>query len=140
MHRPSLLAGWLALVLACAAPFAAPYAQSAPQETSLNEVKKAVLDATGYDGGSVELVSTKIQLVVTIVNSKLIDRPSNEREREAERIASTIAHTVAGKPEFESIQAIHVDYVRRQADGHTDRIDGIDFRKDPQGNFQHHIT
>ena len=142
MLRQSLFVGWMAFVLATAAPFGAPHAQLAQsQETSLNAVKNGVLAATGYDGGAVELTATKVQFVVTIVNSKLIDRSATERENEATRIASTIASIIADKPEFKGIQGIHVDYVKREVDGsHTQRIDGIDFRKDPQGNFQHHIT
>jgi hypothetical protein len=140
--RQSLFVGWMAFVLAAAAPFGAPHAQPAQsQETSLNAVKSGVLAATGYDGGAVELTATKVQFVVTIVNSKLIDRSAAERENEATRIASTIASIIADKSEFKGIQGIHVDYVKREVDGsHTQRIDGIDFRKDPQGNFQHHIT
>ena len=142
MLRQSLFVGWMAFVLATAAPFGAPHAQLAQsQETSLNAVKNGVLAATGYDGGAVELTATKVQFVVTIVNSKLIGRSAAERENEATRIASTIASIIADKPEFKGIQGIHVDYVKREMDGsHTQRIDGIDFRKDPQGNFQHHIT
>ena len=141
MLRPSLFVSWLAFALASAAPFAASHAQSTQQERSLNEVKRAVVDATGYDGAAIELSATKVQFVVTIVNSKLISRPSYQRENEARRIASTIARSVADKPEFKGIQAIHVDYVKRESgSGRTETIDGIDFRKDPQGNFQHHIT
>jgi hypothetical protein len=142
MLRQSLVVGCMAFVLATAAPFGAPCALLAQsQETSLNAVKSGVLAATGYDGGAVELTATKAQFVVTIVNSKLIGSPAAERENEATRIASTIASIIADKPEFKGIQGIHVDYVKREADGsHTQRIDGIDFRKDPQGNFQHHIT
>ena len=138
MLRQSLFVGWMAFVLASQAPLGA-LAQS--QEASLNAVKSGVLAATGYDGGAVELTATKVQFVVTIVNSKLIDRSAAERENEATRIASTIASIIADKPEFKGIQGIHVDYVKREVDGsHTQRIDGIDFRKDPQGNFQHYIT
>jgi phage terminase Nu1 subunit (DNA packaging protein) len=96
-------------------------------------LKSGVLAATGYDGGALELTATKVQFVVTIVNSKLIGRSATERENEATRIASTIASIIPDKPEFKSIQGIHVDYVKREVDGsHTQRIDGIDFRKDPQ--------
>ena len=141
MLRPSLFAGWLAFVLASATPLAASHAQSTQQETSLNAVKNAVVDATGYDAAAIELTATKVQFVVTIVNSKLIGGPSYQRENEARRIATTIARNVADKPEFRAIQAIHIDYVRRESgSGHTETIDGIDFRKDPQGNFQHHVT
>jgi hypothetical protein len=132
----------MAFVLASAALLGVPHAQLAQsQEMSLDAVKSAVLAATGYDGGAVELTATNVQLVVTIVNSKLNGSPAAERENEATRIASKIASIIADKPEFKGIQGIHVDYVKREADGgHTQRIDGIDFRKDPQGNFQHHIT
>ena len=100
-----------------------------------------MVDATGYDAAAIELTATKVQFVVTIVNSKLIGGPSYQRENEARRIATTIARNVADKPEFRAIQAIHIDYVRRESgSGHTETIDGIDFRKDPQGNFQHHVT
>jgi len=139
MLRPSLFVGWLAFALASVVPFAASHAQSTQQETSLNAVQKAVVDATGYDAAAIELTATKIQFVVTIVNSKLNGQPSYQRENEAMRIATTIARSVAAKPEFKGIQAIHVDYVKRES-GHTETIDGIDFRKDAQGNFQHHVT
>ena len=129
MLRQSLFVGWMAFVLASQAPLGA-LAQS--QEASLNAVKSGVLAARGYDGGAVELTATKVQFVVTIVNSKLIGRSATERENEATRIASTIASIIADKPEFKSIQGIHVDYVKREVDGsHTQRIDGIDFCKDP---------
>ena len=142
MLRQPLFVGWMAIVLASAALLGVPHAQLAQsQEMSLDAVKSAVLATTGYDGQAVDLTATKVQFVVTIVNSKLIDRPAAERENEATRIASTIASIISDKPEFKGIQGIHVDYVKREADsGQTQSIDGIDFRKDPQGNFQHHIT
>ena len=142
MLRQLLFVGGLVFVLASGALFGVPLAQLAQsQEMSLNAVKSAVLAATGYEGEVVELTATKVQFAVTIVNSKLISRPAAERENEAMRIASTIASTIADKSEFKGIQAIHVDYVKQEADsGHTQTIDGIDFRRDPQGNFQRHIT
>jgi hypothetical protein len=144
LRRPILLGG-LAVVFASAPLFedvrAQPVQSQGQHGTSLKEVKEAVLVATGYGGQAVELAATKVQFVITLVNSKLVGRPAAERETEASRIASVIASKIADKPEFEGIQAIHVDYVTRVAGrGHTRTIDGIDFRKDPKGNFQHHIT
>jgi hypothetical protein len=140
MLRPVLFVGGLMFALMSAAPFGGPYAQPA-QSPSLNAVKTNVLAATGYDDRTVELSATKVQFVVTIVNSKLIGGTATERENEAHRIVMTIAHSIADKPEFKGIQAIHVDYVKREAgSGHTETIDAIDFRKDPDGNFRHHIT
>ena len=90
---------------------------------------------------SVEIVATKVQFVVTVMNSPLADQRSADRNMEASRIASAISRTISAKPDFKSIQAIHVDYVKRTADGRsTKKVDAIDFRKDPQGNFQHQIT
>ena len=139
MLRPLLFVGGLAFVLTSAAPFGEPRAQ--PASPSLNAVKTDVLAATGYEDKSVELTATKLQFVVTIVNSKLIGGTAIERENDANRIVMTIAHSIADKPEFNGIQAIHVDYVNREAgNGHTETVEGMDFRKDPDGNFRHHIT
>lgn len=145
MLRRSILLGGLVVVLASAPVFEAVRAQPVQSQgqhgTSLKEVKDAVLAATGYGGQAVELTATKVQFVITLVNSKLVGRPAADRENEARRIASVVAGKIADKPEFQGIQAIHVDYVMRDAGrGHTRTIDGIDFRKDPKGNFQHHIT
>ena len=102
-------------------------------------MKNAVLAATGYESEAVELTATKLQFVVTLVNSKLTDAPAFWRESEATRIVSAIVDATAGKREFKSIQMIHVHYVKR--DGKRTRaIHRIDFRKDTKGNFQHHIT
>jgi hypothetical protein len=140
MMRQLLFVGGLVFVLVSAAPFGGPHSQAA-ESPSLNVVKTDVLAATGYDDRTVELTATEVQLVVTIVNSKLISRPAIERENEAKRIVARIARSIADKPEFKGIQAIHVDYVKREAGGdHSETVDGIDFRRDPDGNFRHHIT
>lgn len=142
MLRPFLFVGGLVFALTSAAPFGLPYARLAQaQATPLDAVKTAVLAATGYDGTTLELAATDVQFVVTIVNSKLNDLSATERENEANRIVATITHNIADRPEFKGIQAIHVDYVRREmGGGHTETIDGLDFRRDQQGNFRHHIT
>jgi hypothetical protein len=103
--------------------------------------QQAILTATGYNPAAVELTATKVQFIVTLVNSKLVNEPASGRESEASRITAAIAGIIAEMPEFKGIQAIHVEYVSREPHGSVSRIiDGIDFRKDPQGNFQHHIT
>lgn len=145
MLRQSLFVGLFAIMFAITPAIENAHAQSAQSEgqhaRSLKDVKDAVLSATGYNGQAVEVSATNVQFVITLVNSKLLGRSAIERENEASHIASVIARTIADKPEFKGIQAIHVDYVQREPDGGPSRtIDGIDFRKDPQGNFQHHIT
>ena len=85
------------------------------------------------------LAATNVQFVVTITNSHLTSQ--TERENEANRIVATIVRSIAEKPELKGIQAIHIDYVKRDPGSeHTETVDGIDFRRDPDGNFRHHIT
>lgn len=108
---------------------------------SLPEVKKVILAATGYDAAAVDLAATNIDFVVTLVNSKLASGSDAARENEASKIASAIADAISGKEEFKGILALHIDYVTRDADGsHTRTVDKIDFRKDPQGRFLHHVS
>lgn len=142
MLKRSLLIGSLAVVLVFAALWESAHAQSGlsarPPSTSLSEVKQAILIATGYDPAAVELTATTVPFIVTLVNSKLVAEPGSGRESEASRITAAIAGIIAEMPEFKGIQAIHVDYVSREPHGSASRIiDGIDFGKDPQGNFQH---
>jgi hypothetical protein len=108
---------------------------------ALPEVKKAILAATGYETGSVEVSATSLDIVVTLVNSNLTAGPNTGRENEARSIASAIASAIAGRQELKGILALHIDYTTREPDGsHSRTIDKIDFRKDPGGVFQHHIS
>ena len=108
---------------------------------SVPEVKKAILAATGYDAAAVDLAATNIDFVVRLVNSKLASGSDAARENEASKIALVIADAISGKEEFKGILALHIDYVTRDADGsHTRTVDKIDFRKDPQGRFLHHVS
>lgn len=98
-----------------------------------------VLEATGYDGASVELTAGSYMLTVTVINSRLTNSPA--REMEAHKIAEALTRAMAAKPEFKSIQALHVDYIARDTDRDDSRIvDGIDFWKDSQGDFKLHMT
>lgn len=100
-----------------------------------------MLKETGYDRAAVELTATKVQFVLTITNSQLNGRGHSDRDLEATQIVSAIVRAISGKPEFESIQAIHVDYVRREAArGQPELVDGIDFRRGADGTFQRHVT
>jgi hypothetical protein len=144
MLKRSLLIGSLAVVFVVGAFSEGGHVQSLSperQNASLSEVKQAILAATGYDPAAVELTATHVQFIVTLVNSKLASGPVSPREHEASRITAAIAGLIAEMPEYTGIQAIHIDYVSRKPDGSANRIiDGIDFRKDPQGQFRHHIT
>lgn len=79
--------------------------------------------------------------MVKVINSPLAKGPNALRECEARRIITAIERAIARKPEFQGTVAVHVDYVSRNpATGESRTIDAIDFRKDQQGPFRHHIT
>jgi hypothetical protein len=108
---------------------------------ALPEIKKAILAATGYETGSVEVSATSLDIVVTLLNSHLAAGPNTGRENEARSIATAIASAIESRQEFNGILALHIDYTTREPDGsHSRTIDKIDFRKDPGGVFQHHIS
>ena len=108
---------------------------------ALPEIKKAILAATQYESGSVEVSATSLVIVVTLVNSGLVLGSNADRENEARSIASAIDSVSANRQEFKGISALHIDYMKREPDGsHSGMIDKFDFRKDPAGSFQHHIS
>jgi hypothetical protein len=142
MQRTSAFATVLAwLMLLWIAPAAA--AQPAgPRDASLDDVKSAILAKTGYDAKSIELQTTSASIIVTVVNSRLADQAeAAPRENEAIMIVRAIADSIADRPEFKAIQAIHIDYVKRKSgDARSEIIDGIDFIKNQRGIFVHHVT
>ncbi len=80
-------------------------------------VKSAIASVTGYDASALEVAATGSQIMIKVVNSPLAARSAVERESEAQRIASAVSASIAGKPEFASLNGIHVDYVVRNSDG-----------------------
>jgi hypothetical protein len=145
MFQQSLFMASVALVVIGTAPLGWAQGQSVELQPGkqltayLPDIKKAVVAATGAESASVELTTTANRIVVTLINSSLMDASSMAREHEASKIASTVAKAIAPQPEFKSIQVIHVDYVKKDGSkSHT--VDSIDFRKDPDGNFRHHIS
>ena len=138
MLRRSLLLGALpGLLAALTGSSAAPaWAASEGPSASLAPIKQAIMATTGYDAASVELTATAVQFVVTVVNSKLVSASGRARENEASKIVTAIARASADNAEFQTIQAIHIDYVSREPDGsHPRTVDTIDFRKTPPGPF-----
>ena len=114
-------------------------AEADPLRASLPEVKAAILSATRYEAGAVEVGATKTDLVVTLINSDLSSRTSSARADEAAKIAGIIADSSSGEPAFNNITALHTDYVTREG-RHARTVDKVDFRKDPQGRFSHHVS
>ena len=114
--------------------------QQTQSSGALGGVKSAITSVTGYDASALEVAATGSQLMIKVINSPLAGRSAVERESEAQRIASAVSASIAGKPEFASLNGIHVDYVVRNSDGGGAHVvDGVDFRKDPAGVFQHHM-
>ena len=108
---------------------------------ALPEIKNAVLAATQYESGSVEVSATSLVIVVTLVSSGQTLGSNADRENEARLIASAITRASANRREFKGISVLHIDYMTREPDGsHSRMIDKFDFRKDPAGSFQHHIS
>ena len=143
MLRRLLLIGSLSGLLMAEARTSPLLAQTAPerQQASLAGIKQAIVADTGYDAGAIELTASSIQFVVIVINSKLTGASGKQREAEAGRIVAAITRAIAGNADFRTVQAIHVDYVsRKQGSTHSRTVDGIDFRKNPQGSFEHHIT
>src|SRR5271157_1168065 len=70
------------------------------QMRSFPDIQKTIVAMTGYKTVAVELTTTAYQLVVTVVNSKLVSAQSTARESEASAIVSDISKAIASKPEF----------------------------------------
>jgi hypothetical protein len=102
-------------------------------------VKKAATDASGNSASLIDVKSTAHRMVVTVTDSKLLSSPSTEREQQATKIAAAVASAIAGKPQFEQVLVIRVDYAKQQG-GTAVIVDGIDFTKDAQGIFRLHVT
>jgi len=110
---------------------------------SLAQIKQSILEALRYDATTIDVTATSVQIVVTVVNSDLNGSLAthHERETEAAEIVGAVAVTLAKSPELAAIEAIHVDYVARQPGStHSDVVDAIDFRRNPQGKFELHKT
>ncbi len=69
--------------------------------------------------------------MISRVNSALNQTDHAARDGEASRIATLVAGTIVGKPEFRKIHTIRVQYVGRiKTGGHEKIIDTVDFRRD----------
>jgi hypothetical protein len=116
-----------------------PPAVESPQ--SVVEVRADVSAATGYPGASLELAASPAQITVTIINSPMAARTAIERQADAQRVVFAIANSIKDRPEFSAVHTVHVDYVTASSNGGARKpAGGFDFRKNPQGVFQLHLT
>ena len=80
-------------------------------------------------------------LIITRVNSNMNNATHGGRDNEATAIAGVVSKAIVGKPEFERIISLQVQYLAREAGDKAGKIiDTIEYRADPRGNFQFHKT
>ncbi len=146
MRRRTLFAGAAAFAL-CQTTAAWPQDDKSyetklqHQARSLPAIRDEILAATGYDERAIELKPGPHQLVITVVNSKLLSGSAAARVDEATAISSAVTQAIAHRPEFDDVEVLHIDYVRRdKAAAGVQTVQAIDFRKDPQGKFRYHVS
>lgn len=129
----------LATLFPCTTVFALITTDAERQIGDLPVLKKAILASTSYGEADIDLVIKDNQFVVTVINSRLNKASSNARISEASGIVAVITNANSSMPEFGIIMGVHLNYIARvSGSSHSNTIDGIDFRKDPSGNFIHH--
>jgi hypothetical protein len=62
------------------------------------------------------------------------------RDNEATATATIVSKAIFGKPEFDNVVTLRVDYVVRAVSGDSKVIDSVEFREDPNGAFRFHRT
>ncbi len=128
-------------VFPCTSAFAAITTDVERQIGDLPLVKNEILASTSYRGDDLDLAIKDNQIVVTVINSSLNNASSGARETEASTIVAAITKAISNRPEFGIILGVHINYIARvSGSSHTEMVDGIDYRKDPSGNFIHHTS
>jgi hypothetical protein len=133
------LAGAMLAVPAQSADKAADSAQVKLQSASLPALRQSLASTGGYELKSLELKHSAHQLTAVIVDSKLNAAAPVDREKEAVAMASAMEGGIAGKPEFEGVASMHVDYVSRVAKK-PKTIQIFDFFRSPANVFVLHKT
>ncbi len=108
---------------------------------ALQNIRTSIIQAIDAQDATVDLKIAGGVFMVSRVNSTLNQADHSARDGEASRIASLVAGLIVGKPEFNKIHTIRVQYVGRiKTGGHEKIIDTVDFRRDPSGVFHFHTT
>ena len=115
--------------------------QSTQQSAVLADIQKSVIRTIGAQENTVEVAVTGNILIITRVNSNMNNATHGGRDNEATAIAGVVSKAMVGKPEFNSIISLRVQYLAREAGDKTGKaIDTIEFRADLSGKFQFHKT
>ena len=111
------------------------------QSAVLADIQKSVIRTIGAQENTVEVAVTGNILIITHVNSNMNNATHGGRDNEATAIAGVVSKAMVGKPEFNSIISLRVQYLAREAgDKPGKTIDTIEFRADLSGKFQFHKT
>jgi hypothetical protein len=138
MRRRTLLAGAASLALpqalaASAQDDKADEMKLHLQMQALPQIRTAIQTATGHAENAIVLTPGRHQLFVRIVNRKLPAKAGVADDTAL--VSSAVSRAMAGKEEFSDVDVLHIDYVGDGGDVHT-----FDFRRDPQGKFQRHVS
>jgi hypothetical protein len=110
------------------------------QQSVLADVRATIVRSIGAQDETVEITVTDKVLIVVRVNSNMNDSTHIGRDNEAIAIAAIVSKAISGKPEFDNVVTLRVDYVARAVGGDNKVIDSVEFRQDPKGDFRFHRT
>jgi hypothetical protein len=102
-------------------------------------LRQSIASTAGYELKNIEIKHTSHQLTATIVNSRQNGATSVTREKEAIAMASAMEGGIQGKPEFEGVASIHIDYISR-LEKKVKTIQIFDFFRSPTNVFVLHKT
>ena len=110
-------------------------------DSSLQNIRTAIIQATGVPNASVDLKVTGKIFLVTRINSTLNQTNHGARDGEASHIATVVAKTIGEGAAYKNIHTIRVLYVASlKSSRYKKIIDTVDFRRDPSGVFHFHTT
>lgn len=122
---------------ALAADAATDRAQMRQQSASLPTVQRAAAAALGVAPPRVEVRSEGHQLTVSVVDAA--EANPSSRSRDAQTVVGAVERAIDGRPGFDQVMLIHVDFVSRQGKG-ARIVKGFDFNRSPSGSFVPHTT
>jgi hypothetical protein len=98
--------------------------------------------SVGMPKDTFEILSTGTVLKIVRVNSVMNASTHQGRDNEASAIAVAIADEFDRQgAQYSRVQSISVDYIRRVGrPAHDNLVDRIDFRRNPAGKFELHMT
>ncbi len=139
MKTPNWIATGVLVLLAFSSAIWRPVGAQTPD--ALQNIRTSIIQVIGAQDAAVDLKIAGGIFLISRVNSALNQANHAARDGEASRIATLVAGTIVGKPEFSNVHTIRVQYVGRiKAGGHVKIIDTVDFRRDPSGVFHFHAT